>query len=133
MTDNTAPRLESACPIFHTADVEKALAWYRDSLGFKVAFQWPEPDSGQPPHYGGVQSGNITIHFSTNGGTIESKVYIIVSGDIDALATQIKALGTKLESEPKTEPYGMREFAVKDPDGHQLFLAKSATKERGAE
>ncbi|MGE0433464.1 MAG: bleomycin resistance protein [Planctomycetota bacterium] len=123
-----APKLGCVMPIFHTGDVGKALAWYRDSLGFKVAFQWPAPDSGEPAHYGGAELDGVTIHFSAHGGGEGSKVYIIVAGNIDALAASIKARGVTLENEPKTQGYGMREFDLKDPDGHHLWFAQSATR-----
>ena len=53
--DSTRP-IECA-PVFVVRDLAASLAYYRDALGFDVAFTW-----GEPTYYGGVCRGAVTIH-----------------------------------------------------------------------
>ena len=45
--------------------------------------------------------------------------YVTVEG-IDSLHQEIAERGAEVISEPATEPWGMREFGVKTPDGHRI-------------
>lgn len=42
--------------------------------------------------------------------------------DVDQYYTEIKANGISPRTEPKTWPWGKREFVVKDPDGYKLVF-----------
>ena len=48
----------AAATLFVVNDVMKSIAYYRDVLGFDVVFTY-----GEPVFYGGVQRGDVTIHF----------------------------------------------------------------------
>jgi uncharacterized glyoxalase superfamily protein PhnB len=45
--------------------------------------------------------------------------YLVVEG-VDALYREVAANGAAVTSEPTTEPWGMREFSVRTPDGHRI-------------
>ena len=45
--------------------------------------------------------------------------YVVVDG-IDSLHREVAMRGAEVISEPVTEPWGMREFAVRTPDGHRI-------------
>jgi len=49
--------------------------------------------------------------------------------DVDALYVELASRGAPITSPPQTKPWGMREFALRTPDGHRMTFgsAKSAT------
>jgi catechol 2,3-dioxygenase-like lactoylglutathione lyase family enzyme len=45
--------------------------------------------------------------------------YVVVQG-VDALHKEVASRGAEVTSAPATQPWGMREFAVRTPDGHRI-------------
>jgi len=116
-------RLCAAATIFMVRDVLKAVEHYRDVLGFRQKFVY-----GDPVFYGGVERDDVVIHLSANqtkrapgGGAI----YIFVT-EVDALYAELKAKGAKTLNEPKSYPYGMRDFDVQDVDGNQISFGQES-------
>jgi uncharacterized glyoxalase superfamily protein PhnB len=46
-------------------------------------------------------------------------VYLTVEG-LDALYQELSARGAEVLSEPEDQPWGMREFSIRTPDGHRI-------------
>jgi catechol 2,3-dioxygenase-like lactoylglutathione lyase family enzyme len=106
----------SAASVFHVSDLERALAFYKDVLGFQETFRHGT--------YVGLMIGQVPLHLTlggpdcarpTGGGT----VYIFCDA-VDAFYEQLAARGARLRSAPANQSYGMRDFIVHDPDGNQL-------------
>ena len=49
-----------------------------------------------------------------------SYVAYVTVDDVDALYDELSARGASMHSPPVTKPWGMREFAVRTPDGHRM-------------
>jgi uncharacterized glyoxalase superfamily protein PhnB len=49
--------------------------------------------------------------------------------DVDAHYANARAIGVEIEGELKDQPYGLREYGVKDPEGNRWWFG-SATKAR---
>ena len=47
-------------------------------------------------------------------------LYIIMSAQLDELCEQYRANGVEIYQEPTSQPWGLREFGIKDLDGHAL-------------
>jgi uncharacterized glyoxalase superfamily protein PhnB len=116
----------SAAPIFVVQDVLKSVEHYRDVLGFQTEFTY-----GEPTFYAGVKRDDLTIHLEA---ARESKrkpgqaaVYVFVT-DVDALYRELKSRGARTQNEPKTYPYGMRDFDVHDLDGNALCFGMESKK-----
>jgi uncharacterized glyoxalase superfamily protein PhnB len=45
--------------------------------------------------------------------------YVTVTG-LDALCEEVAVRGAEVIAEPATEPWGMREFGIRTPDGHRI-------------
>jgi uncharacterized glyoxalase superfamily protein PhnB len=45
--------------------------------------------------------------------------YLVVDG-VDQLFEEVFGRGAEVTSEPATEPWGLREFGIRTPDGHRL-------------
>ena len=128
------PVLQSAAVGFTVNDAEKSIAWYRDVLGFKVSERWEYEGKLMGAE---MRSGNVTINLGQDDWKMGrdrvkgagTRTYITTGGDIDRLADQIKARGGSLDHEPKDE-WGMRAFAITDPDGFKLTFMTESKKAR---
>jgi lactoylglutathione lyase len=122
-------RLRAAAPGFTVDDLEKSIAWYRDVLGLILTERWE-----QDGKLAGVElrAGNLTFMLSQDDwkkGRNRAKgegfrLYCTTAQDIDRLADAIKARGGTLLQEPRDQPWGMRDFAVADPDGFKITIGR---------
>ena len=48
---------------------------------------------------------------------------------VDALHDDLAARGASIARETTTHPYGMRDFIVTDPDGHQLIFGQGTSEQ----
>jgi uncharacterized glyoxalase superfamily protein PhnB len=104
-----------AAPVFHVADLDRAITHYREVFGFTQEFRYD--------NYAGVRLDEIAIHLASHsrlhrpiGG---SNAYILCD-EVDAYYDSIKRRGAILKSTPTTAPYGMRDFIAVDLDGNYL-------------
>jgi uncharacterized glyoxalase superfamily protein PhnB len=130
--ENPTMTFQSLTPNLVVRDVQASVAFYRDVLGFTLAMSVPD----QPPYvFAGVQQGPVQIFFNDPaaaaeelpdllnrpiGGTLT--LYILVSG-IDDLFARV-APRAPVVMPMKTQFYGMREFAIADPDGWVITFAE---------
>lgn len=49
--------------------------------------------------------------------------------DVDDHYARVKAAGARIDSEPRDQPYGLREYGVRDPEGHRWWFS-TPTSER---
>ena len=111
-------------PVLPVHDVGATVQYYRDVLGFEADFLW-----GDPPVHGRVMKGDRTygdpvyIHF-TRAAAAEirpsGQIRIHVGQDIDGLFETYQTRGVDVVAEPKSEPWGLREFSIRDCNGHVL-------------
>jgi uncharacterized glyoxalase superfamily protein PhnB len=122
-------------PNLVVTDMEKSLKFYRDVLGFSVSqtvpdkapfiFAWMKrddadiflnvhmpPQPGEPDLYAGKSIG---------GGTLS--LYLVMEG-IDELYASVQQQKIPIVIAMHTQFYGMKEFAVHDPDGYLLIFAQ---------
>jgi catechol 2,3-dioxygenase-like lactoylglutathione lyase family enzyme len=104
--------------VLYVKDMPPALAFYRDKLGFSVQFAWRDP-----PEYVCLYLGDAAIHLNTYAPPAKSIVCIFCKG-VDALYDHFTSRGVTLSKPLQNEPYGMREFAIDDPDGHLLVFGE---------
>ena len=126
------PQYRSLTPNLLVADVSRSLAFYVDLLGFERGMTVPE----QPPFvFASVTAGAVQIFF--NEAQTAIKEYPPLGGRplgatatmfIDVLA--IDDLWTQLKGKVPvvvplhTQWYGMKEFAIADPDGYLITFAE---------
>jgi uncharacterized glyoxalase superfamily protein PhnB len=124
-------RLRSAAPSFTVANIEKSVAFYRDVLGFTVKDRWDQDGKLM-----GVElvAGNVRIMLSQDDwkkGRDRVKgegfrIYCMTAQSVDAIAARIQASGGSLLQEPRDQPWGLRDFAVADPDGFKITISNEA-------
>ena len=130
----TRPEITGIAPFFIVRNVPTALAFYRDRLGFEIAFQGPEPDD---IFFGIVQRGGATIILKAIGvdpvpnytrdikqGIARWDAYLHVP-DPDGLAAEFSSRNVEFFLPLQDNDDGLRGFEVKDADGYLLFFGRT--------
>jgi uncharacterized glyoxalase superfamily protein PhnB len=108
-----------ATPQLPVPNVREAQAYYRDMLGFKVAWNWQE-------EYGAVYNGTTEIFFVREEGEIVSTCTFVRVENADAVLSAYRERGVKIVEEIASHPYGMREFMIEDNHGHRFRIGHSS-------
>ncbi len=129
----TGPVIAGIAPFFIVRSVPAALAFYRDRLGFEVAFEGPEPGD---VFFGIVQRDAAMIFLKDVGvapapnatrdvgkGLARWDAYVRVP-DPDALAAEFAARGVAFSRPLEDDGDGLRGFEVRDIDGYVLFFGR---------
>jgi predicted enzyme related to lactoylglutathione lyase len=106
--------------LLRPSDLDRSLAFYRDTLGLAVYREFGE----------GRQRGVV---FFLGGGLLEvsgqaesppspSVALWLQVRDVDATHDELVAKGVNVLRPPVTEPWGLREMWVGDPDGIRLAI-----------
>jgi lactoylglutathione lyase len=126
------PHFKKLTPNLLVANVERSLAFYVDTLGFSRSMTVPEQS---PFVFAAVTSGSIEI-FVNDAATAVKEYPAFVGKPIGATGTMfievegVDAIHDRLKSHVKivmpivTQFYGMREFAIEDPDGYVITFAE---------
>jgi lactoylglutathione lyase len=122
----------SVTPNLLVRDVAKSLAFYRDVLGFTIGETVPDKE---PFVFVWMKHGDVSVFLNDinaaahdypaaaslpQGGT--AALFFIIT-DVDGYHATV-APKTKVIMPLKTQFYGLREFAVADPDGHIITFAE---------
>lgn len=120
-------RALATIPILRVFDREKALEFYRDYLGFDLAWEHRfEPDL---PVYMEVTRGGLRLHLSEHhgDGTPGTIVYVSVEG-LDGLERELAVKGySRLRPGVEETPWGSRCMELIDPFGNRLRLDERVT------
>lgn len=116
-------KLKSISPIFQVADLERAIAFYRDTLGFDVAWQ-----AGEPPTHAAVCRDDVEISLEVAASPATAHAYLHVAG-VDALFATAAAAGARIAVPLADRWYGLRDGRIADPDGNQLSIGEEARAE----
>src|SRR5438105_11665347 len=130
------PQFKKLTPNLIVSSVERSVAFYVDVLGFARGLRVPE----QPPLvFASVTSGDVEIFFNDTAAALKEHpdwsgktkpsagnsmfIEIEETGGVDALHARIKGKA-RVVIPLITQWYGMREFAVEDPDGFVITFAE---------
>lgn len=119
-------------------DHDKALAFYRDLLGFTVTkdvsmgdFRWVSVAAPGTP--------DVEVVLETVGGSPDTtpadrealsallakgllRAIIVSVDDVDATFAKLEAAGADVIQEPFDQPYGVRDCAFRDPAGNMVRI-----------
>lgn len=96
-------------PVLHVPDVLATTAYYRDVLGFT----WDFGDET----YAVVWRDNSAIHFVRDEGVPRGVHLFQWVKDVDAYHAEVVGRGAEVAMSPRDQPYGIREFGVRDING----------------
>ena len=96
-----------------TPDVAKAEVFYQDVLGLKLVM-----DQGWIRTYASSETMTVQLSFATQGGSDTPVPDLSIEVDDIAVALRrVRKAGLAVEYGPKSEPWGVRRFYVRDPLG----------------
>ena len=99
-------------------DVPAAVAHYRDVLGFSINYAQDE--------IGVMERDEVSLlliaRTPQHGGIGSAYFYV---RDVDALYAELVRSGADVQGEPVSQPWGLREFRVLDPNRNRLTFAQT--------
>lgn len=99
--------------VFHVSDLEIALKYYQEILGFTLDFQHEK--------YAGLKMGEAGLHLASFGiRPVGAATAYFFCDEVDSYYAKINDKGALVKGEPQEYSYGMRDFIVADPDGNHL-------------
>lgn len=126
------PQFTKITPNLLVASVERSLAFYVDTLGFTRGLTVPD---AAPFAFASVVGGPVEIFLNDAAGAVKEypgfagkplgctgTLFIEMQG-VDALHDRLKGSVT-IVMPIETKFYGMREFAIADPDGYVITFAQ---------
>jgi predicted enzyme related to lactoylglutathione lyase len=120
--------LTGVSPVFLVADIDRAVAYYRDALGFRCEAV------GDPANFATAERDQAIILLSLcdeaarivpNWRIVDKlwDAYIRVN-DVDAIYAEVQERGAGIDYSIYNAPHGFREFGVQDPDGHDIAFGQ---------
>jgi catechol 2,3-dioxygenase-like lactoylglutathione lyase family enzyme len=122
-----SPEILGAHPQIFVTDMERAVAFYRDRLGFALEYLY-----GEPPFYGAVARGGARLNlrhvdalpFDVAARKREELLAVtIVVRSAKALFLAFKEAGLEFHQTYREQPWGAHDFIVADPDGNLVHFA----------
>lgn len=129
-------------PFFIVTSVPATLAFYRDQLGFEIAFRGPSPED---EFFGIVRRGGAMIFFKALGVMRDGQEIVVAPmpnyrrepafswdayvevADPDALAAEFASRGVPFALPLRERGSdGLRGFVIEDIDGYGLFFGNHA-------
>ena len=141
--------VQKVIPILNVSDVGSSIAWF-EALGWARSFCWNQggrildgniSNEHGPADFGGVGSGDCEVFLcrgaqgsrpghipSADTCTDETEgVWLFWAlksrSEVDSLYALASKLGYIVPMTPRDEPWGVREFHLRHPDGHTMRIS----------
>jgi uncharacterized glyoxalase superfamily protein PhnB len=120
-------------PQLFVTDIKRSCEFFQQKLGFALVFSY-----GDPPYYAQLRRDAARLNLRCVGGpiidsTVRDREELLSVSMTVATADQIKLLflefqsaGVTFHQKLKKQPWGAKNFIVKDPDGNLLLFAGPA-------
>ena len=115
-------RVTKVFPVFTVRNLGEALEYYRDKLGFTIAWTW-----GDPVSRAGVALDDVEIQLEGAGFGAPpgpSVVYCHMT-DVDSYYEACRGRGATFAMDLADRPWGMRDFRVLDPSENRIGFASA--------
>ncbi|BCP51538.1 hypothetical protein K32_01550 [Kaistia sp. 32K] len=114
-------RFGRMAPGITVRDLDRALAFYRDILGFTKTFQ-----NGDPVGFMILKRDAAELHLNLqrdHKAGLHNVAHLMVD-DIDALHARCQANGVRIIKGMRDQEYGLRAFVFADPDGNRIDVGQ---------
>jgi uncharacterized glyoxalase superfamily protein PhnB len=123
----------SAEPQLLVADIKRSCEFFQQKLGFSLVFSY-----GEPSYYAQVGRDAARLNLRcVEGPVIDSRVRdreellsvsmtVATADEIKLLFLEFQSAGVTFQQTLKKQPWGAKNFIVKDPDGNLLVFAGPA-------
>jgi catechol 2,3-dioxygenase-like lactoylglutathione lyase family enzyme len=127
------PVLTAAEPQLFVADIKASCDYYTHKLGFSIVFVY-----GEPPFYAQVRRDGARLNLRCvdapvidgalreRESLLSAAITVATADEIKQLFLELQAAGVAFHQTLKREPWGARDFVVKDPDGNLVLFAGPA-------
>jgi uncharacterized glyoxalase superfamily protein PhnB len=127
------PVLVAAEPQLFVADVNAACDYYTRKLGFEVVFVY-----GEPPFYGQVKRDGAALNLRCvdmplidpalreRESLLSAAITVATTEEIKQLFLELQSAGVDFHQTLRHEPWGARNFIIRDPDGNLVLFAGPA-------
>jgi catechol 2,3-dioxygenase-like lactoylglutathione lyase family enzyme len=112
----TFGRIAPGVPV---ADMDRALWFYRDVLGFEVKFT-----NGDPVSFAVMKQGDAELHLGIERGKAGFLHAHLMVDDLDLVYERLQRAGANVRQPPTVQPWGLRDVVVADPDGNTFEIAE---------
>jgi len=113
---------EYSVSVLHVSNVEASIKYYTGVLGFSVDFRYKD--------LAGVVSGNVVIYLSGPAQDAKKKIgegsVYIFCDEVNEYCNNIIARGALIAIPINDREYGMRDFAISDPDGNSITFGSDS-------
>jgi uncharacterized glyoxalase superfamily protein PhnB len=125
--------ITAAEPQLFVADIGTTIDFFVSQLGFVIAFTY-----GEPPFYAQVERDGARINLRCverpvidanrrdREELLAASLTVATAAEIKTLFLEFQAAGAPFFQTLKRQPWGARNFIVKDPDGNLLLFAGPA-------
>jgi predicted enzyme related to lactoylglutathione lyase len=108
--------------LLRPTDLGRSRNFYRDVLGLAIYREFgPSADPGVVFFLG---PGFLEVSGHSDGAAGQSVMIWLQVRDIDAERERLATAGARILSEPVTEPWGLTEMWIEDPDGVRIVLVE---------
>jgi catechol 2,3-dioxygenase-like lactoylglutathione lyase family enzyme len=108
--------------LLRPTDLDRSRRFYRDVLGLAIYREFgPAADPGVVFFLG---SGFLEVSGRCDGPAGRSLMIWIQVRDVHAEHGRLSAAGVRVRQEPRTEPWGLIEMWIEDPDGVPIALVE---------
>ena len=108
-------------PRLPVSDIDRSVAYYQEALGLNLA--WRTVDG----RLAAIATGDIEVLLLvpwTGEGALPPQSSYVYVEDPDALCAEFEAAGADIVDPVASRPSGMRDFVVRDLDGHRFTLGR---------
>ncbi len=136
--------VRAVTPILNVSSIADSQAWFA-KVGWRAGFSWPE---GAAATFGSVCTDKAEIFLCVGAqgsrGTVAPKFpgdddtdgvwmswWVESPAEVDALYASVQAQGLIATYPPTDEPWGVREFHLRHPDGHMFRVSAGLNAEEG--
>ena len=126
MLSSIQQMIHSTVPVISTNDIQKAVTYYTEVLGFLPDFEY-----GDPVVYAGVKSGEAEIYFTHEPEQarliiekeMHPEIFIWIS-DADKLFETHTKNGAEIVEHLADRPWGAKQYIIREINGYHLKFAQ---------
>lgn len=109
-------KISQPTPELQVPDVRAAQEYYRDKLGFEIA--WYNDDG----RIGAVSHGDCAIFFRETSDEPAPATFWVFCEELEEAYADLAQRGADVDGPPSDKPWGMRQFTVCDSFGHRFYF-----------
>ncbi|MEM9906660.1 MAG: VOC family protein [Cyanobacteria bacterium P01_D01_bin.44] len=118
-------KLGAISPMLEVSNLQEAIDYYTNILGFELQGTWPEEGAAQ---WAALKAGQVTLMFVTQAESATRPPTL--TGQLYCYPTDVNALWDELKDKVEIAwpidnmVYGMREFAIRDGNGYVITFGQ---------